>query len=508
MATAGIIAGMGQFAEQERRRAIDQDEKQRAGIRKNLQWAVDNLSRTPIAPMAMQLLGQLDSMKAGKLASQDNSFQKAYAAWLHQLTETRNQEADSQTKATNQEAQQKLGIKRPITAPVAPTPPPVGGEQGAPIGGAPPPQPLVGQPPQSIAPVNTPFPEGFGREDFQPGAFGTQNFREMEVAINQAEQIAIRQGLIQRRFSTQEREALRREIRSMPEFGALSDTAKMEALLGAKNLGRESPDQRRLMPKRIEAEVAGKRTFVLERFDPSTGQVSYANMSGKPIDPSTIKPIPRAESQAAFAQAKQAREAELGRSLTAQEIVDMQRQMSTGPFIPLVTELGVVSGAWNPKQGTFSPPPSGVTARKTPLSEPAKENLSNARSGMKAIAKLRNFIEKDPWIIVKASIPGSLGAREYTALIKEASDVITRLRTGAALNASEEAFYKSQMPTLLDLTEPTAIEAKLAMIEAVFQGIIDPSSQNPPALTPPPTGESATGREAPERLPADFFEKQ
>ncbi len=174
MATAGIVAGMGQFAEQERRRAIDQDEQQRSGIRKNLQWAVDNLSRTPIAPQAMQLLGQLDSMKAGKLASQDNNFQKAYAAWLHQLTETRNQEADNKTNATNQQANEYLGNKRQITAPAIPTPPPINQEVvpamhpdmrlpgiTRPLEPVQTPPPLVGQPPQpqSIEPVATPLPQ-------------------------------------------------------------------------------------------------------------------------------------------------------------------------------------------------------------------------------------------------------------------------------------------------------------------------------------------------------------
>ena len=81
------------------------------------------------------------------------------------------------------------------------------------------------------------------------------------------------------------------------------------------------------------------------------------------------------------------------------------------------------------------------------------------------------MIQADPSVLVKGAIPGRLGARSFHALRSEVTDVITRLRTGAALNENEEVFYSGQVPGALDLSEPEAIETKLTVLEELFTGL-------------------------------------
>lgn len=67
------------------------------------------------------------------------------------------------------------------------------------------------------------------------------------------------------------------------------------------------------------------------------------------------------------------------------------------------------------------------------------------------------------------SLPFSPGARVLRNARDAAVDVITRLRTGAALNMNEEKFYANQVPTLADLTEPRAIQVKLDRLRALYE---------------------------------------
>ena len=107
------------------------------------------------------------------------------------------------------------------------------------------------------------------------------------------------------------------------------------------------------------------------------------------------------------------------------------------------------------------------------------KNIENAQSGLRALAKVRGMLfdkegklsAKGKDLLLKGAIPGSLGAREFAAIRNEMMDVLTRLRTGAALNQNEQEFYAGQMPGALDITEPEAIKSKLKILEDMFNGL-------------------------------------
>lgn len=171
-------------------------------------------------------------------------------------------------------------------------------------------------------------------------------------------------------------------------------------------------------------------------------------------------------------------------------------QTSAGlQFAPMYDANGMLIGFGSP-YGGFKAPPSGAEGvRKQPLSAEQEKMVDNAKSALVSLNRMREMIKKDPKVLIKAAVPGSLGAREFNTYRKELSDVITRIRTGAALNLQEEEFYQSQMPTALDLTEPKTIEAKLKLYEDLFTRVSKigskvnaaPSGESPVVVPPPPT---------------------
>jgi hypothetical protein len=136
-----------------------------------------------------------------------------------------------------------------------------------------------------------------------------------------------------------------------------------------------------------------------------------------------------------------------------------------------------------PTPGTPAPPNPftgspkiGTIIGQKPLTQGEFTNLNNAKQGLRALDKLKEKIEADPSILLKAAIPGSPGARLFATWKNELSDIITRLRTGAALNEEEQHFYQSQMPGLLDLVgqkvEPNLVEDKLKIYDGLFNGVL------------------------------------
>lgn len=113
----------------------------------------------------------------------------------------------------------------------------------------------------------------------------------------------------------------------------------------------------------------------------------------------------------------------------------------------------------------------GFVYEGKPLSPEAQKVKENAESGLRALAKIETMIGEDPSVLVKSALPGSLGARQYAAAKNEVMDVITRLRTGAALNLQEQDFYAKQVPGLLDLTDKEAISYKIKQLRDLFTGL-------------------------------------
>lgn len=136
-----------------------------------------------------------------------------------------------------------------------------------------------------------------------------------------------------------------------------------------------------------------------------------------------------------------------------------------GQVTQLITdELGNIISSTQLGAGAAA---SGIEAVKT---------RENANSGLRALKTIKSELydtngNLKTEVLQKAALPGSLFARKYETAVREASDVLTRLRTGAALNENEEKFYRSQLPTLLDLTDPEAIDYKLKVIEDLFNAL-------------------------------------
>ena len=113
------------------------------------------------------------------------------------------------------------------------------------------------------------------------------------------------------------------------------------------------------------------------------------------------------------------------------------------------------------------------------LNATQQKEANNALSGINAIGTIRaNLGDLSKTALPGRGILGGIGARvlgtgELDTAIKEASDVITRLRTGAAINANEERFYKSQLPQAFD--SPEVIEQKLGQLENLFMNFISPN---------------------------------
>ena len=120
----------------------------------------------------------------------------------------------------------------------------------------------------------------------------------------------------------------------------------------------------------------------------------------------------------------------------------------------------------------------GAKSAEKPLSAEASKVIANANSGLKSLSQLAGIIEKEGvpkgTIIPGRDIAGGLGASvlgtsKYDTLSRNVADVITRLRTGAAITESEERFYKSQLPQAFD--PPETINEKLQMFQDLFSSI-------------------------------------
>lgn len=167
---------------------------------------------------------------------------------------------------------------------------------------------------------------------------------------------------------------------------------------------------------------------------------------------------------------------QMNQRFSAGEIGKNQRaamvQKFIGSYQPLMDNNGQITGFYNSKNpSVVVRPPETIGERKTALPMEAQKISENAQSGLRALSHLEQMIKANPNLLIMEAIPGSLGARELSTAKKEVADVITRLRTGAALNEEEQKFYGGQVPGALDLTEPGAIDYKLDLLKKLFTGL-------------------------------------
>ena len=126
-----------------------------------------------------------------------------------------------------------------------------------------------------------------------------------------------------------------------------------------------------------------------------------------------------------------------------------------------------------------------IQPKEEDLTAEEKKQILNSESGMRALSKIEGILDTDlskeglegKSQIWKSRLPFGLGARSYRSATKEIMDVLTRLRTGAALNEDEFKFYRSQLPDIGDKDED--IKYKLSIFRQLFESF-SPKGERPP----------------------------
>lgn len=130
------------------------------------------------------------------------------------------------------------------------------------------------------------------------------------------------------------------------------------------------------------------------------------------------------------------------------------------------------------------------TPANTQLSGTQATNAANASSALTSLQKIAQTLQSNPDAAKLADLPGGslisnqTGTGEYKAAIANAKDVISRLRSGAAISASEEKTYTSLLPAAFD--SPSTIQYKLQSLGSLLQKFVDPNgtaSSNPSNLS-------------------------
>lgn len=116
--------------------------------------------------------------------------------------------------------------------------------------------------------------------------------------------------------------------------------------------------------------------------------------------------------------------------------------------------------------------------KEKPLSAEASKTLANANSGLTSLQQLAGIIEREGvpkgTLLPGRELFGGAGANlagtaQYDTAAKNITDVITRLRTGAAITENEEKYYKSMLPQAFD--SPEVVKQKLGIFQDLFSSI-------------------------------------
>lgn len=104
------------------------------------------------------------------------------------------------------------------------------------------------------------------------------------------------------------------------------------------------------------------------------------------------------------------------------------------------------------------------------LSAEQQKVRESAISALQALTTLESKIIEEDGSINRSALIGAISGLGTTAFAKrEIKDVISRIRTGAALTANEEAFYEKQVPRAIDNEE--TIKTKLNHFKAFYAGL-------------------------------------
>lgn len=128
----------------------------------------------------------------------------------------------------------------------------------------------------------------------------------------------------------------------------------------------------------------------------------------------------------------------------------------------------------------------GEDQAQKPLSSTAATAVGNANSGLNSLQQLEDIISQQGGVSKGTLVPGRdlfgnlganvLGTASYDTAAKNIQDVITRLRSGAAITPDEAKFYNSQLPSAFD--SPDVIAQKTQMFKDLFNSVADRTGGN------------------------------
>lgn len=128
-----------------------------------------------------------------------------------------------------------------------------------------------------------------------------------------------------------------------------------------------------------------------------------------------------------------------------------------------------------------------TTSSAKPLNSTQQQQANNANSGLSDIQSLSDMLSKDPSLTLKSALPGGsiverlTGTTDFDAAKSNIVDVISRLRSGAAISATEEKTYKSLLPAAGDSAE--SANSKLQRLTSLLSSFANPQSSGGSDIT-------------------------
>lgn len=123
--------------------------------------------------------------------------------------------------------------------------------------------------------------------------------------------------------------------------------------------------------------------------------------------------------------------------------------------------------------------------KEKPLGSTQQQQANNAQSALQSLSDLSGFIKGDRGVVNKSGIPGQgsivggfesnlLGTGKYNTAASNIRDVISRLRSGAALTQQEEKRYTNMIPKAGD--SDSVIQFKIGQLQDLFTKFASPQS--------------------------------
>lgn len=221
-----------------------------------------------------------------------------------------------------------------------------------------------------------------------------------------------------------------------------------------------------------EAKKGGFRQFVKPTAEQAGARVASAGIFGTPFVGGGQPAQPATDATAAMPTGLPSADetAETPVQSQAQQLYEAaQRALDAGDSKSYATLIAMAENAMKFESA----------GQEKPLSAEASKVMANAQSGLTSLDQVRSMLQSDPSLLGKTAVPfreqlgglgaAALGTSSYDTAARNIADVITRLRTGAAITQNEESFYKSQLPQPFD--PPETIQQKLQMFEDLFSSV-------------------------------------